>query len=292
MSFELNQHRKTVAFDLPTGAPISSVDLSKITCILDIYSNVPINMDGLGFHEFDKYGNFSTWVSLKSNQAVAVTGLTSCGAVFIANGDFTRVAAGHMSGDAQFVAGWCEKLKSIGRGIEPSYILWGTGTDGSRRTGGSVLAQYGEFFNIPLTRAPDVVSCGAILLARSPSGSGVAYASYLPDISFRRAGQAVREDLTLPDKESQAVIDFETLNKYNTRTVMDQMMLIVELGRRLWYQPQLMLVFDDDSQEKMLSSHGKIVAQKYLAGLPANCKNLFLEFEIFKLHPDWKPSMP
>jgi hypothetical protein len=288
----LDQHSNTVAFDLRTGAQIS-FDLSKITCILDIYSNAGTTMEGLGLPKFDKDGTFSTWVSLEPNQAVAVTGLASCGAVFIANGDFTRVAAGHIGGNASFVADWCEELQRIDRGIKPSYVLLGTGPAGSPDTSG-ILRQYVECFHISADCARDVVSCSKILLARSQSG--VVYASRSGDISFRRAGQAVRGDFTLPDTKSPEVEYFKTLAIYDSGKLDAQMTLIQALGKRLDYRPKIPFGFSEDAQEALrplqealLSLHGKEIAQQYLARLPAYWQDRFLQFKIFQKHPDWKP---
>jgi hypothetical protein len=116
MSFGLSQQRSSVTFDMTTGAEVD-VTVENATCILDIHSNISMNMAEFGLDELRSHGNFSRWVSLDAEEGVAVTGLTSCGAVFVANKDFSRVAAGHMSGDAQFVEGWCRKLSSGTAGV-------------------------------------------------------------------------------------------------------------------------------------------------------------------------------
>src|SRR4051812_10493820 len=104
MSFILSPRRNSVAFDVTTQARIR-FDVTKTTCILDINSNTWINLREFALDEIVNQGNYSNWVPLRANEGVAVSGLTSCGAVFVANNDFSKVAAGHMSGDARFVDG-------------------------------------------------------------------------------------------------------------------------------------------------------------------------------------------
>ncbi|MCK9605066.1 MAG: hypothetical protein M0R33_01290 [Methylomonas sp.] len=283
MSFGLSQQRSSVAFDMTTGAEVS-FDVENASCILDIHSNISMNMAEFGLPEFLTHGNFSKWVSLDANEGVAVTGLTSCGAVFIANKDFSRVAAGHMSGDARFVKDWCNKLSNSNSNVQPHFILWGTGPTGSRKTGGKVLMEYMRYFGISPSRAPAVASCGAIFLVRSQRG--VAYASNTIAIPFKRRGQAVRE-FKMPTQEESAVRDYFNLETFNSQSLPDQLMLIQAIARLVNHE-NIPLAFDEESQKKLISLHGKVVTKAYLELVPVLLKSRFLQFEIFKLYPDWK----
>jgi hypothetical protein len=284
MSFLLSPQRSSVAFDLTTGAEVR-FEVEQATCILDIHSNRAINMADFGLDEFRTHGNFSKWVSLDENEGVAVTGLTSCGAVFLANRDCSRVAAGHMSGDARFVGGWCAKLADSSPKVEPYFILWGTGPDGSRKTGGKLLLDYMRWFGISPSRAPAVAACGALFLVRSRAG--VACASHTIAIPFQRRGQAVREVIrqTEEEKVARALL---TLESFNSREINDQFMLIYTLANWVHYQKGVPFKTDEPSMSELIAEHGKAVTQAYLAQLPVNQKGYFLQFEIFKLYPSWK----
>ena len=163
MSFILEFGGRTqVAFKVPDGSAID-FDPSGSECLLNINRNLWFDMKGLASIQ-DHDGNFSKWMTLEANQGIAVTGLTSCGAIFFANADFSRVAAGHMSGDAVFTEAWCDYL---GQRLQPFYLIFGTGFDGSARIGGAVLMQYMKAFEIPPSRAPAVKGCGKIFVCRS-----------------------------------------------------------------------------------------------------------------------------
>src|SRR5689334_16842287 len=101
MSYSLNTERSSVAFAMDTGEQIQERP-DDFDCVLDIYSNRTLDLGPVGLGEFGHQGNYSGWMALSDNEGVAVTGLTSCGAVLVANANFSFVAAGHMSGDARF----------------------------------------------------------------------------------------------------------------------------------------------------------------------------------------------
>src|SRR5262245_36022509 len=191
MSFMLSEECPSVTFAM-MGAAEVMFDVQNATCILDIHSNLPMNMGRFGLNEIENQGNYSKWVSLQPNQGVAVTGLASCGAVFVANIDFSRIAAGHMSGDAQFVEDWCKKLLTSSPTVTPHFVLWGTGPDGGLKSGGMVLLDYMNKFKIPPVRAPAVAKCSQIFLMRSQTGGGIACASRTA-IPFQREGQAIQK---------------------------------------------------------------------------------------------------
>jgi hypothetical protein len=316
VSFELSPKRASVAFDMTTGTEVDFDDVEEATCILDIHSNLSMNMGDLGLDVDIRHGNFSKWVSLEFNQGVAVTGLTSCGAVFIANRDFSRVAAGHMSGDAQFVEDWCAKLLRSGSGVEPYFILWGTGTSGSRKTGGMVLLQYmrrfgpqpppplpprvgipsiprvgappSRRFGIPPSRAPAVASCGAIFLVRS--GRGTAYASHTIELPFRRRGQAVRETRTFETTETGTIVSsYSDIKGYDIDDLVNQALLIYRISQEIDYE-KIPMPFSAEAQKTVLTLHGKKVTKAYLEVLsrvPRSFRDEFVTFKIFKHYPDW-----
>ena len=186
MSFILEFGGRTeVAFKVPDGKAID-FDPSGTKCLFDINRNLWFDMRGAGSVQ-DNQGNFSKWMTLDANEGIAVSGLTSCGAVFFASHDFSRIAAGHMSGDAVFAEEWCEKL---GEGLQPFYLIFGTGFDGSARRGGEVLMQYMRRFNIPPSRAPAVKGCGKIFVCRSADKTyGI--------VCARRSGDLVTSNVAL-----------------------------------------------------------------------------------------------
>lgn len=174
MSFILEYPRKqNVAFTIAGEQEVEFQPSGR--CVLDINSNFYFNMRGFGLLQNGLQGNFSKWVELNNNEGLAVTGLTSCGAVFVASSDFSRVAAGHMSGDAQYVKEWCDGLLKDSA-VQPHFLVFGSGLDGSARTGGEVLMKYMKRFDIPPNRAPAVKGCGSVYVRRSGSSATV-YAS-------------------------------------------------------------------------------------------------------------------
>lgn len=174
MSYLLRPQRRRVAFNVRTGAQ-TNFDLSPYMCILNIKTNMYFYMTFASLQDA-RFGNFSSWVPIDPGEAIAVTGLASCGGVFFANSDFSMVAAGHMSGDAQFVAQWCDSLAEDG--VRPHYLLWATGPDGSRSLGGRALRQYMRRFGINPVRAPAVANCTQIVLSQD----GLVHAAYGDDI--------------------------------------------------------------------------------------------------------------
>lgn len=171
MSFILSQQRPRVAFSVPGGNTIA-FDLSGYRCMLDIKTNLYFTMPHAMIQDAFR-GNFSTWINVSPSQAVAVSGLTSCGAVFVANTDFSRIAAGHMSGDVQYIEEWCDELGDSDAG-PPHYLVWATGPDSSGWRRGTMLMEYMNRLRIPPIRAPAVKSCSEIVL----SGRGTVHAAY------------------------------------------------------------------------------------------------------------------
>jgi len=283
MSFGLTPQRRWIAFDMTTGSTLSET-ADNVTCVLDIHSNLAMNMGNFGLDRFSSSGNYSVWVPLVDNEGVAVTGLTSCGAVLVANRDFSRVAAGHMSGDATFVNGWCDYLMNNRAGVRPAFMLWGTGTSGSRKTGGKVLMQYMKALKLSPSKAPAVASCGSILLARSSRGK--AFASYDVRFEFRRTGQAVR---TFSERNPLAELlsQFSMLQDFdNSADLTNYTMLLVTLGT--YVGESVTLQFAPDKQKTLIVEQGPALMQKYapkVAQLPADYQKAFRSFNIFKAFP-------
>jgi hypothetical protein len=284
--------RENLTFDAVTGAE-AQFDIRAATCVLDIHSNILFDMHDYGLHQTS--GNYSKWVHLDDNQGVAVTGLASCGAVFLANEDFSRVAAGHMSGDALYAAEWLCKLMAGGhRGTRiPRFILWATGTSGSRsvRFGGHVLLKYMGTFNIPPSRAPAVAGCGAVLLIKSAAGA-IVHASRSHEIAgCNRSGQAIKDEYKEPSQEEQILGDFHTkVKNYDGEGIVSQFLLIQSISSLIAYHPPITFTTGKEAQEKALSEHGKNVTNAYYTTLPTYLKPAFLEFAIFKSHPEWRPE--
>ncbi|MCF7993570.1 MAG: hypothetical protein K9L32_00615 [Chromatiaceae bacterium] len=292
MSFLLDQSRPSVAFNMRTGREEVDFEVEKATCKLDIHSNQSINMGEFGLVLPGANGNFSDWVELESNQCVAVTGLASCGAVFIAKNDFSRVAAGHMGGDAHFFDGWCSALLGRGEDARNYWILWGTGPDGSRRTGGMYLLKYMERFGVvPPSRAPAVVSCGAITLVRSAT-TGIAYASQEPGIPFKCQGQAVRSKIT-PSLEEKIMQDFLMLERnFNVddtaNATANHFMLFQEVARLAHLSGTFRFSFKEQDQKQLIRDHGKEVVTAYLKILPERLQARFLSLKVFERYPELK----
>lgn len=173
-----------VTFTIPDGTANSRLPAAPtgFNCLLNISSNLPSQMANKSGAELIAFstvfeGNFSGWVTLAPNDAIAVSGLTSCGAVFVANHNFSKVAAGHMSGDVQFVKRWCELLAEDTT-INPHYMLFATGNSGGYNAG-EVLKSYMKTWGMwahPV-RAPSVKNVGSVLLCRSAAGNmGVVHA--------------------------------------------------------------------------------------------------------------------
>jgi hypothetical protein len=278
--------RTSVTFNMNNGALVD-FDLKNTSCVLDIYSNVKINMADYRMEEVDAMGNYSKWVDLNFYDGVAVTGLTSCGAVFVADQTFSCVAAAHMGGDAQFAEDWCEKLVSSRPKVVPYYILWGTGPDGSRSSGGKILLEYAKHLNVPFTRAPAVAACGAIFLARTPTG--IAAASRSTDTSelpFKRTGQAVRT-YKMPTREEIIVQHWLGLDIFNSDKIVEHYLMIQSMGVFINYKPELPFTMDEKAMERTLSLHAKQITTQYVARLPVGFKAKFSGFKIFKQHPEW-----
>jgi hypothetical protein len=252
---------------------------SNVTCVLDIHSNLAISMGNFGLGDFDNSGNYSTWVPLADNEGVAVTGLTSCGAVLVANHNFSQVAAGHMSGDARFVSGWCKYLMSAR--VKPAFMLWGTGTSGSRETGGSVLMQYMNALRLQPSKAPAVASCGSILLARSSGGK--AFASREVYFEFRRKGQAVRT-FTKRSPQAELLSQFDTLKSFDDSGDLNHYaMLLATLGN--YVGEEVPLLHKEDAQRALILARGPELMKKFAALLPDSFQQAFRNFNIFKAFP-------
>jgi hypothetical protein len=71
MSWELSQTRKSIAFGVRTLAVESSFDPTQTICILDIHSDVLIDLGDLGLGQYEASGNFSKWVGLSVNECVS-----------------------------------------------------------------------------------------------------------------------------------------------------------------------------------------------------------------------------
>ena len=285
MSFELNADRTEVAFYVRGGTAIEDFDETAVTLVLDISSNMHMDM---GDHAFrgtvsksnQTPGNFSGWVALKPGQGVAVSGLTSCGAVFLANQDFSRIAAAHMSGDAHFAEDWATQLGKDA----PHFLLWGTGPDGSRSSGGQVLWEYMKGLKIPPARAQAVAGCGCIAL----TASGVALASRSTRFfACKRSGQAIQKTRGPVSAEDLDRLNFYTLcTSFNSTSKPDQFMLFRAVASYVGVSTPF--AFDEEEQQEAIAN-GKEIFGAYYRKLPSNLKATFLKFEIFKLHPKVRP---
>lgn len=175
MSFGLAFGGRTqVAFRVPDEAEVEFTT-SEYKCRFNNRTNTWFDMGSYALFQDPLKGNYSRWISTKRNQGVAVTGLTSCGAIFFANHDFSKIAAGHMSGDAQFVEDWCKLLEYSHK---PFYLVFGAGPDGSVSMAGEVLMNYMKRFGIQPNCAPAVQGCSQIFVCRSAADYGVVYAQY------------------------------------------------------------------------------------------------------------------
>jgi hypothetical protein len=141
-----------------------------------------------------------------------------------------------------------------------------------------------NYFRIPPSRAPAVVSCGAIFLVRSQRG--VAYASHSVEIPFKRRGQAVR-DAKLPSNDDLVKLNFLTLDIFDTDSIADQLMLLQTISAWVNRKP-IPVPFDEPSQKNLITLHGRQVTKAYLELLPHSLRKQFLDFKIFAHHPDWK----
>lgn len=91
----------------------------------------------------------------------------------------------------------------------------------------------------------------------------------------------------MPTQEESAVRDYLNLETFNSQSLPDQLMLIQAIARLVNHE-NIPLAFDEESQKKLISLHGKVVTKAYLELVPVLLKSRFLQFEIFKLYPDWK----
>jgi hypothetical protein len=183
MSFELPAvNGAKIAFKIPNGMPESvlSEDPRDFNVKIDISTNMYAGRSVVGQNFLsmngEEDGNFSNWIDLAINEAAAVSGLTSCGAIFCANSDFSKVAVGHMSGDVRYSETWVNLLKRSNK-IKPYYMVFATGNDGGYNAG-EILMNYMVAFDMrrhPL-RAPAVKSCGSIALIRASADSAVVFA--------------------------------------------------------------------------------------------------------------------
>jgi hypothetical protein len=283
VSYDLaNRKPPRVTFDVRTGVEVE-FDVEKATCMLDIRSNTYINMAEHNLYQHS--GNYSKWVHLNDNQGVAVTGLTSCGAVFLANSDLSRIAAGHMSGDALYAEKWLDALLEGGK-IKPSFMVWGTGTSGSRKTGGSILLRYMEALGIPPSRAPAVAGCGAVFLVKS-APTAIVHATRDVSIKVKRSGQAVQREYREPTESERIRTEFDgSVKNYDGPGSVNEFMLIQSL-LKITRGQTVGIIFDETEQIKFISEYGKDVLKRYYQTLPFDLKSALLEFEIFKAHPDF-----
>ena len=283
MSYELSPQRRSIAFDMPSGNRIDEQP-DGYDCVLDIHSNVVMDLGAMGLGTYGHQGNYSGWVSLADNEGVAVTGLTSCGAVLVANPDFSRVAAGHMSGDACFVKDWCAALTTGRNAVQPAYMLWGTGPTGSRSTGGQMLMQYMKAFGLNPAHAPAVAACGAIFLVRS--GRGKAFAHHDVRIAFRPQGQAVRTPRE-PSALRDALMRFTTLQDFDVSDDMANFaMLMTSLGG--YVNERVALEMDPDAAHAMILARGPALMRRFvplLADLPESYQQAFRDFNLFRKYP-------
>lgn len=288
MSFELGPNRLQVAFDVTTGELIDDKP-DDARCKLDIHSNISMDMGGKEFADNTGEGNFSRWIELQAGEGVAVTGLTSCGAVFLANSDFSRVAAGHMSGDARLAKAWCSYIHKSG--TKPSFLLWGTGTSGSRKTGGKVLMSYMDEFGLSPSRAPAVAGCGAIFLVRSNRGR--AFASWEVRLPFQAMGQAVRKVREAPSQLSSRLTQYASLKDSDEAgTTVDAYMILYMLAPE--FGQSLPIVTDEKELLKLIRQHGPGLMRAYakvVATLPTSWIQDFNEWKLFKTYPMLKPAM-
>lgn len=285
MSFELSPKRPVVAFDITTGQEVDAQP-DDAKCKLDIHSNLAIDMGGMGYRSDACLGNYSTWVDLQANEGVAVTGLTSCGAVFLANSDFSKVAAGHMSGDAQFFDDWCRSL--LRTQTKPAFLLWGTGTTGSRSRGGKMLMAYMKAFGLSPSRAPAVASCGAIFLVRSTRG--LAFASQDVRLPFQAIGQAVRDVVLEHSPLTRLLIEYAGYKNYDEAgDLVNAYLLIKTLAAS--FNEDVGFDFDEEAQTEVIKTRGPTLIKRYaktVAEMPSSYLDDFKRFNLFKRFPELK----
>ena len=284
MSYDLT-NRDSVTFNVLTGAKVE-FDVGNATCVLDIHSNLFIDMAKHGLHQ--KSGNYSRWVSLNDNEGVAVTGLTSCGAVFIANREFSRIAAGHMSGDAFLAQEWLDALLKDAS-IKPWFMVWGTGPTGSRRTGGTVLRQYMKALDISsMARAPAVAGCGAVFLVKS--AIPIVHATRDVWINVKRSGQAVKKEYKVSTELERAVAKFNNSVKlYDGSDTTSQFLLLQSLLSIMRNQT-VGIIIEESKQKEFILQNGDVLKQYYQT-LPPGLKTAFLKFAIFEAYPDFAAAI-
>ena len=285
MSFELGPNRLQVAFDITTGELIDDKP-DDARCKLDIHSNISMDMGGMQFADDTSEGNFSRWVELQAGEGVAVTGLTSCGAVFLANSDFSRVAAGHMSGDARLAKAWCSYIHKSG--TQPAFLLWGTGAIGARGWGGRVLMSYMKEFRLAPSRAPAVAGCGAVFLVRSNRGCAFAWSAV--QMPFQTVGQAVRRLSSSSLELAAKLTQYASLRVADEAGTIEQSyMLLYELSDR-----SLPIVFEDEARLKSILENGPGLMRAYAkvvaTFLPSYIQD-FQQWKLFRTYPKLKPAL-
>ena len=181
MTYEISKDPDaSVTFPMPNdgqGGTLANAPTG-FNCLVNISSNLPPWMiSNPGSHHFSiadpNKGNFTNWMTLGPMDAMAVSGLDSCGAIFVTNHNFSQVAAGHMSGDVQFVEDWCTLL-SWSPHIAPHYLVFACGHNGGYNSG-EVLGKYMTAFDLwshPV-RAPTITGTGSVLLMRTAVGAVV-----------------------------------------------------------------------------------------------------------------------
>lgn len=116
-------------------------------------------------------GNYSSWIDVNITQSVAVSGMASCASLFVGNHDWSKIAACHMSGQAQFSKGWCEKLLEAGN-VKPCFFVFTTSEESTSDK--DILAKYKKKLNVKDYLR--IKGCGAILVQRIIGGKSVVFA--------------------------------------------------------------------------------------------------------------------
>ncbi|SHH82434.1 hypothetical protein SAMN05443551_3255 [Marivita hallyeonensis] len=191
MAFQLTTEKPSVTFVIPRGMPnrLAASLPGHWSSVIDISSNCPgsSSIHG-GVHlvisEFSS-GNYSGWVDTGKAEAVAVSGLTSCGAAIMISSGLERMAAAHMSGDVQFNEEWCAKLgytapdaasSSTAPTANPAlpFLILATGPEGGLNAE-AVLRRYAKALRLLLmpNRVIFVKGARSVLACRSDDGHSV-----------------------------------------------------------------------------------------------------------------------
>jgi hypothetical protein len=219
-------------------------------------------------------------------QAVMVSGLTSCGAVLVANQDFSQVAAGHMSGDARLVTDWCKALLANAQGPKPYYLIWGTGPDGGVAVGLREHNAYIAQLGIAMGRSPAVANCFAVALTRD----GSVFAARDTRFDFKRSGQAVHVPRPEIAADDQVVLDYMMLmSTFDTATPPDQIMLLESIARKVGHEP-VAIVMDEPAIKQTVAARGKDLCAAYDRMLPQHLRQQFRSHPFFQANPTLRPS--